>query len=86
LTTDKGTAPTADLSTTYKDGVAPNATLGTTLKTGPIRYFHYDHLDSLEAITDSAGSVIERFNYDVWGKRRNLDGTPATGLKSTKTN
>ncbi len=86
LTTDKGTAPTADLSTTYKDGVAPNATLGTTLKTGPIRYFHYDHLDSLEAITDSAGSVIERFNYDVWGKRRNLDGTLATGLKSTKTN
>jgi len=86
LTTDKGTAPTADLSTIYKDGVAPNATLGTTLKTGPIRYFHYDHLDSLEAITDSTGSVIERFNYDVWGKRRNLDGTPATGLKSTKTN
>lgn len=47
-----------------------NAT--TTTKT---RYFHTDHLGSIIAITDEAGTVTERRSYDAWGKRRNQNGT-----------
>jgi RHS repeat-associated protein len=42
------------------------------------RYFHGDHLGSIVAITDEAGTVTERRSYDAWGKRRNANGTPMT--------
>jgi RHS repeat-associated protein len=35
------------------------------------QYFHTDHLGSLEAITDDAQTVVERFAYDAWGARTN---------------
>jgi hypothetical protein len=38
-------------------------------------YFHKDRLGSLEAVTAAAGAVKQRFAYDAWGRRRNLDGT-----------
>ena len=34
-------------------------------------YRHYDHLGSLDVITDSAGSIIEELSFDPWGERRN---------------
>ncbi|WP_353390254.1 RHS repeat domain-containing protein, partial [Halopseudomonas sabulinigri] len=39
------------------------------------RYMHTDHLGSVVAVTDNQGRILERFSYDAWGKRRNLDGT-----------
>ncbi len=49
------------------------------------RYFHHDYLGSVVAVSDASGSVVERYSYDSWGKRRNLDGSDdvAGGLKST---
>jgi RHS repeat-associated protein len=43
--------------------------------TRQIRYSHRDRLGSVTAITDEAGTVVERLSYDVWGKRRNTDGS-----------
>ncbi|MBU2709238.1 hypothetical protein KCM76_24800, partial [Zooshikella marina] len=51
-------------------------------------YFHRDHLDSLTAITDQNGQVVERFSYDPWGKRRQTDWQAAidfTQITSTIT-
>lgn len=39
------------------------------------RYLHCDHLGSIVAVTDNQGRILERFSYDAWGKRRNLDGS-----------
>ncbi|OBY74853.1 RHS repeat-associated core domain-containing protein [Acinetobacter gyllenbergii] len=85
VTNDKGVPPTADLGTAYQSGVAPNSAIAAINKTGPYRYFHTDHLSSIEVITDAAGTAIERLSYDPWGKRRNVDGTAsATAIKGTK--
>ncbi|MGQ1608090.1 RHS repeat-associated core domain-containing protein [Acinetobacter baumannii] len=82
---DKGTPPTGDLGLTAQAGVAPNSAKAAVSKTGPYRYFHSDHLTSIEVITDATGAVVERLSYDPWGKRRNADGTVAsTVLKGTK--
>ena len=40
------------------------------------RYFHKDHLGSVEAVTDELGQVVERFAYDAWGARTKTVGTP----------
>jgi RHS repeat-associated protein len=47
---------------------------------GVTRYLHRDGLGSVEVITDDSGGVVERFSYDAWGKRRNVDGTVLDGL------
>ncbi len=45
-------------------------------------YLQRDHLGSVVAITDSAGTLTERFSFDPWGKRRQRDNwgsvTPGT--------
>jgi RHS repeat-associated protein len=46
--------------------------------TTPI-YFHSDHLGLIVALTNSAGTVIERDDYDPWGKRRNTNGADDPG-------
>jgi len=61
-------------------GTVTTVGMGTILKT---RYFHTDHLGSIIALTDEAGTVLERRSYDAWGKRRNLNGTPLTSLLTT---
>ena len=33
---------------------------------------------SIALITNSMGAALERYSYDAWGKRRNLDGTDFT--------
>jgi RHS repeat-associated protein len=40
---------------------------------GAFQYLHYDHLDSVEVVTDAQGTVIERLSYDAFGKRRNTN-------------
>lgn len=43
---------------------------------GPgMRYFHRDHLDSVQVITNEAGAQIERLAYEAYGKRRYPNGT-----------
>jgi RHS repeat-associated protein len=62
-------------------GAAPCST-GATMS-----YFSLDNLDSVAAITNDAGVVVERDAYDPWGLRRNLNGTddPTCGLTSLTT-
>jgi RHS repeat-associated protein len=38
------------------------------------RYYHDDRLGSPIAITDNLRTVLERFSYDAWGRRRKLGG------------
>ncbi len=45
------------------------------------QYFHRDHLQSTAAITNQAGTVIERLAYEPFGKRR----LPAGGVDSANT-
>lgn len=49
------------------------------------RYFHTDHLGSVDAITNETGGVVQRLSYDAWGKRRNADGTDATSITAQTT-
>lgn len=37
------------------------------------RYLHHDHRDSVVAVTDDSGKVLERLAYDAFGKRRELN-------------
>jgi RHS repeat-associated protein len=41
-----------------------------------VEFWHKDHLGSTIASTDLNGLVTQRYSYDVWGKKRNLDGSP----------
>ncbi len=53
--------------------------------TSNTRYFHTDHLGSIEAITNETGGVVQRLSYDAHGKRRNVNGTDATGITAQTT-
>ena len=48
---------------------------GTPIKTNT-RFFLRDHLKSLVAITDELGVVVDRFSFDPWGQRRNINWAP----------
>jgi len=52
---------------------------------GAIRYFHTDHLGSVDTITDETGAVVQRLSYDAWGKRRDANGTDATSITAQTT-
>lgn len=59
--------------------VAVTAVSAAGVKAAPVtHYFHTDHIGSIEATTNDAGALIERFSYDAWGARRNLDDSPAS--------
>ncbi|MFN4329261.1 MAG: RHS repeat domain-containing protein [Limnobacter sp.] len=42
------------------------------------KYLHKDHLGSVALITSQTGTVLERYSFDAWGKRRNHNGTDYT--------
>jgi hypothetical protein len=49
-------------------------------------YLHADHLGSVDAVTDEAGSVEERRSYDAFGQRRNpVWGDPPPAVFASKT-
>jgi len=50
-------------------GVITQRTSGTSPRTTDISYWHKDHLGSLVAITNQAGTVTQRFRFDAWGNR-----------------
>ena len=33
---------------------------------------HKDHLGSVDVVTDANGNVVQRFSFDAWGKRRDV--------------
>ncbi len=39
-------------------------------------YLHYDHLGSIEAISDEFGYFVTRLSFDPWGKRQKDDWEP----------
>jgi RHS repeat-associated protein len=41
-------------------------------------YLHHDQLGSIIAISNTAGTVVERLAYDPWGKRRFITGAADT--------
>lgn len=47
-----------------------------------LEYLHYDHLGSIDVITDDNAAVLQKFSYDAWGQRRSA-GTYMTGSFST---
>ena len=46
--------------------------------TAAARYFHTDHLGSIDMVTDEFGGVVERLDFDAWGRRRQGTGAPDT--------
>jgi RHS repeat-associated protein len=50
-------------------------------------YFHRDHLGSVTTVSNATGSVLERFAYDAWGKRRLPAGNadPADAIRASAT-
>jgi RHS repeat-associated protein len=40
-----------------------------------VRYWHKDHLDSNTVVTNETGAVVERLEYEPFGKRRKADNT-----------
>jgi RHS repeat-associated protein len=50
------------------------------------RYFHTDHLGSVVAITGAGGAVLERFSYDPFGKRRQMNGLNDAGTYQAGSN
>lgn len=46
------------------------------------RYFHVDHLGSVDTVTDEFGAVTERLDFDAWGKRRHGTGAADTASGS----
>jgi RHS repeat-associated protein len=43
-----------------------------------LRYFHYDHLGSIVAISDEDGGIVRRLSYDAHGLRRKPNASPLT--------
>jgi RHS repeat-associated protein len=60
------------------------STQTTSTLTATTKYYHFDHLGSVTAMSDEQGRVIASgpdatmMGYDAWGLRRNPDGRPAT--------
>ena len=48
---------------------------------GAARYYHYDGSGNVRAITDAAGAVVERYDYDAFGTLRN---TPPGGITNDR--
>jgi len=40
---------------------------------GTYQFLHYDHRDSVDVMTNAAGTVLQRFSYDAFGKRRTIE-------------
>ncbi len=60
----------------YIGGAAVYTTItpaGSAALPSEVRYLHHDHLGSTEAITNEFGGVVERFSFDAFGAKRNVD-------------
>ena len=73
--TDISSGETSHKNMIYADGklVAINVetvTASASLKAAVTRYMHYDPLGSIDTITDSHGTVVDRLSFDPFGERR----------------
>ncbi len=50
-----------------------------------IYYVYSDHLGSILTLTDSAGNVVARQNFDAWGRQRNPDNWTYTNIPGAPT-
>jgi RHS repeat-associated protein len=68
-----------DGSITYRNEIEANgrtiaiASHGSGGSAASIRYLHYDHLGSVDAVTNGRGGVIQRMSFDAFGQRRETD-------------
>ena len=68
-----------DGSFTFKRYIADGVLVEQTHDTGgnrdgeDTRYLLYDHLGSIDVITDAAGTVVQDLSFDAWGQRRAPD-------------
>ena len=46
-------------------------------------YYHYDGLGSVVAISDANGTIVERYEYDVFGRSTVHTGAGADGIWMT---
>ncbi|MEK7207661.1 MAG: FG-GAP-like repeat-containing protein [Pseudomonadota bacterium] len=47
-----------------------------------VRYFHTDHLGSVEVVTDESRAISQRRAFDAFGKNRNVNGTDTTAASN----
>jgi RHS repeat-associated protein len=67
-------------------GHGPVGVLTRTGSTDEMRYWHKDHLGSTQVVTDETGAVVERMEYEPFGKRRGADNaTDAAGTLAGQT-
>ena len=65
-----------DGSYTYKRYVSPGVLIeqahdsSGSRTSEDVRYLLYDHLGSLDVVTDAAGTVVQDLSFDAWGQRR----------------
>ncbi|PJB54773.1 MAG: hypothetical protein CO098_19885, partial [Bacteroidetes bacterium CG_4_9_14_3_um_filter_41_19] len=50
-----------------------------------MNYIHKDYQGSFETITDNKGTVVERLNFDPWGRRRNATDWTFNNVSETYT-
>ncbi|MEW5789796.1 MAG: RHS repeat-associated core domain-containing protein [Pseudomonadota bacterium] len=62
----------------YAGGQVVGAHVTKTNTSPQTNYFHADHLGSISVVTDQAGQVIARYEFDPWGKRVLTAGSNAT--------
>ena len=62
----------------YAGGKVAGAYVTKTGAPAQTNYFHADHLGSIGVVTDQAGLVIARYQFDPWGKRSLASGSNAT--------
>ncbi len=62
----------------YAGGQVVGAYVTKTNTSPQTNYFHADHLGSISVVTDQAGQVIARYEFDPWGKRVLTAGSNAT--------
>ncbi len=77
---------TLRLEKTVSSVTAPKSSAAPRPKSVTVKhhYLHRDHLGSITAVTDETdGSIVERYSYDAWGKRRIAETWQASDITTT---
>ena len=71
-------------STIYEPGM--DRPLAEVASDGTVSYYHQDVLGNVVMLTDSTGSAVESYSYDVWGKvsARNASGATVTSTPKSR--